>query len=160
MDVASNHLRRDFSEPTMTSTRPYLIRAIYEWILDNQMTPHILVDSQLDQVVVPRQYEQEGKIILNISPSAAQALTLGDDAITFNARFSGTPMQVYIPTQYVLAIYTRENGQGMMFTDEEDHSPTPDPDGSSRKTTGSLSERSTEKSNKSQSNKAHLKVIK
>lgn len=145
----------------MTSTRPYLIRAIYEWILDNQMTPHILVDSQHEQVVIPKQYEQDGKIVLVMSPSATQALNLGDDAITFNARFSGTPMQVYIPTQHVLAIYTKENGQGMMFTDEEDHSPTPDPDGSAPETAPSSSAHTAKKSSQpSPSNKAHLKVIK
>ena len=145
----------------MTSTRPYLIRAIYEWILDNQMTPHILVDSQHEQVVIPKQYEQDGKIVLNMSPSATQALNLGDDAITFNARFSGTPMQVYIPTQHVLAIYTKENGQGMMFTDEEDHSPTPDPDGSAPETPPSSSAHTAKKSSQpSPTNKAHLKVIK
>jgi len=144
----------------MTSTRPYLIRAIYEWILDNQMTPHILVDSQHEQVVIPKQYEQDGKIVLNMSPSATQALTLGDYAITFDARFSGTPMQVYIPTQYVLAIYTKENGQGMMFTEEE-HNPSPDPDGSAPETPPSSSAHTAKKlSQPSPSNKAHLKVIK
>ena len=144
----------------MTSTRPYLIRAIYEWILDNQMTPHILVDCQNDQVVVPRQFEQDDKIVLNISPGATQALSMGDDAISFNARFDGSPMQVYIPTYYVLAIYTRENGQGMMFNEEGDK-PTPDPDSPPE---GNLEHSSDEASEKSSQpvkpNKSHLKVVK
>jgi stringent starvation protein B len=146
----------------MTSTRPYLIRAIHEWILDNQMTPHILVDSQHDQVVVPRQYEEDHKIVLNISPSATQALSLGDDAVAFNARFDGSPMQVYIPIQYVLAIYTRENGQGMMFNEEEGSEPTPDPDSPTpQPTEQSSTGASVEPSSKSSKpSKAHLKVVK
>ena len=146
----------------MTSTRPYLIRAIYDWILDNQMTPHILVDSRHADVVVPRQYEEDHKIVLNISPSASQGLSLGDDAVAFNARFDGSPMQVYIPIQYVLAIYTRENGQGMMFNEEEGSEPNPDPDSPTQQPTEQSSTGASVKpsSKSSKPSKAHLKVVK
>jgi stringent starvation protein B len=112
----------------MTSTRPYLIRAMHEWIIDNGMTPHLLVDTSDDQVMVPRQYEQDGKIVLNIGPTATQDLELGNEAVSFHARFDGEAMSVFIPCEKVLAIYTRENGQGMMFGDDSEMSPPPDPD--------------------------------
>lgn len=108
----------------MTSSRPYLIRALYEWITDNGTTPYVLVNTEMMDVVVPEQFIKEGKIILNIAASAVAQLELGNDYIAFNARFSGTPMQVSFPVQAVLAIYAMENGQGMVFT-EEDSEPTP-----------------------------------
>lgn len=108
----------------MTPSRPYLIRAMYDWIIDNGMTPHLLVDTNSEQVIVPRQYEEEGKIILNVSATAVQSLDLGQEAVCFEARFDGESMNVLVPVEYVLAIYTRENGQGMMFTDD-DQSPPP-----------------------------------
>ncbi len=111
----------------MTPSRPYLIRAMYQWIVDNGLTPHLLVDASSDTVEVPRQYMEDGKIVLNIGPMAVEALTLGNEDISFNARFNGEPMSVRVPVQYVLAIYTRENGQGMMFGDDNDE-PPPDPD--------------------------------
>ena len=119
----------------MTSSRPYLIRALYQWILDNDTTPYILVDAEIDGVIVPEQFVQDGKVVLNINPSAVNALDLGDEMICFNARFSGQPMEVFIPVLAVLAIYAKENGQGMMFNKEPgDEPPSPtgtDPDGSS-----------------------------
>ena len=111
----------------MTPSRPYLVRAMYQWIVDNGLTPHLLVDASSDTVEVPRQYMEDGKIVLNIGPMAVEALTLGNEDISFNARFNGEPMSVRVPVQYVLAIYTRENGQGMMFGDDNDD-PPPDPD--------------------------------
>lgn len=108
----------------MTSNKPYLLRGIYDWILDNQMVPHIVVDVNNYDVTVPMQYAQDGKIILNISPQAAQNIDLDNDYIAFNARFSGTPMKVYAPMKAVLAIYARETGAGMVFEpDLEDNSP-------------------------------------
>ena len=112
----------------MTSTRPYLVRAMHEWIVDNGMTPHLLVNSDNDIVQVPRQYEQDGKIVLNISPTATQDLEITNDAVAFNARFDGNAEAVYIPVEYVLAIYTRENGQGMMFSDDDTIPPPTDPE--------------------------------
>ena len=110
----------------MTSSRPYLIRALYQWIVDNGVTPYILVDAAYPGVDVPPQYIQDNKIVLNIAPMAVQALTLGDDEITFNARFSGKPMDLYVPIASVLAIYAKENGQGMMLTEEPQGPEPPD----------------------------------
>ena len=103
----------------MTSSRPYLVRAMYQWITDNGMTPHLLVDVSLEDVQVPAEHIQNGKIILNIAPMAIGSLVLGDDAVTFSARFSGKPMEIYIPVDAVLAVYAKENGQGMMFSEDD-----------------------------------------
>jgi stringent starvation protein B len=105
------------TEP-MTSSRPYLVRAIYQWIVDNGLTPHLLVDASNDDVMVPSDYVEGGRIVMNIAPMAVQGLTLGNEEVTFSARFGGKPMSVQIPVQRVMAIYTRENGQGMMFAEE------------------------------------------
>ncbi|RMG53684.1 MAG: ClpXP protease specificity-enhancing factor [Gammaproteobacteria bacterium] len=107
----------------MTSSRPYLIRAVYQWIVDNGLTPYLLVDARHEDVTVPEAYVENGRIVLNIAPMAVHGLTLGNDEIAFSARFSGQPMQVVVPPWRVLAIYARENGQGMMF--EEDEAPPP-----------------------------------
>jgi stringent starvation protein B len=104
----------------MTTSRPYLIRAIHEWILDNEMTPHLLVDMEGDGVDVPAQQGQNGKIVLNISPNAVEGLMLGNDAIAFSARFGGIGTDVYVPIESVLAIYARENGRGMVFNEDGD----------------------------------------
>lgn len=102
----------------MTSSRSYLIRAIYQWIVDNGATPHLLVDASQQGVEVPRQYVENDKIILNIGPMAAHGLVLGNDQIDFNARFSGQALNVSVPVGSVLAIYARENGQGMVFSED------------------------------------------
>jgi len=112
----------------MTSSRPYLVRAIYQWIADNGLTPHLLVDVSVDGVQVPAEHVQNGKIILNIAPMAISALVLGDDEITFSARFSGKPQNLYVPIDAVLAVYAKENGQGMMFS-EDDSAVTAESDG-------------------------------
>ncbi|MFW2372291.1 MAG: ClpXP protease specificity-enhancing factor [Gammaproteobacteria bacterium] len=109
----------------MTSSRPYLIRALYQWIVDNGVTPYILVDAGYAGVNVPDQYIQDNKIVLNIAPMAVRSLTLGDQEISFNARFGGQPTDIYVPTEAVLAIYARENGQGMMFNEEPGMGPEP-----------------------------------
>ncbi len=103
----------------MTSNRPYLIRALYDWILDNDMTPHLLVDTSRSPTVVPTQFVQDGKIVLNLSPSAVRQLVIGNDEIVFNARFSGRPLDVMVPIAAVMGIYARENGHGMLFPEEE-----------------------------------------
>lgn len=114
----------------MNSSRPYLIRALYEWIVDNGLTPYVLVDTSATEVVVPQSFVENGRIILNVSPDATHSLVLGNDLITFNARFSGSAMDVNVPVSSVLAIYARENGQGMMFGDQDEPPPTdPGPDG-------------------------------
>ncbi len=111
----------------MTSSRPYLIRAMYQWMVDNATTPYLLVDTSSENVQVPRQYEKDNRIVLNIAPMAVRGLILGNEEVTFNARFGGKLMSVLVPIEYVIAIYARENGQGMMFTDE-DEQPPPSPE--------------------------------
>jgi len=112
----------------LTSNRPYLLRALYEWITDNRMTPHILVDAAIDGVDVPEQAVQKGKVILNIDQAAVHDLEMANDWLRFNARFSGRRHQVRVPLEAVLAIYAKENGQGMMFAQEEDKLPPTDPE--------------------------------
>lgn len=99
----------------MTSTKPYLIRAIYEWILDNEMTPHLVVDTRRPGVMVPKEYVEDGRLVLNLSPSAVRGLVMGNDRIELNARFGGVARDVILPIEAVLGIFTRENGQGMVF---------------------------------------------
>ena len=111
----------------MTSSRPYFIRAIYDWLVDNGLTPHLLVNAEARGVQVPSQYVDKGQVVLNISPSAIQNMVLGDDAMRFSARFSGVATSLYIPIAAVQAIYARENGRGMVFG-EEDEAPPPTPD--------------------------------
>lgn len=112
----------------MTSNRPYLLRALYEWIGDNSMTPHILVDAGAPGVEVPEQAVQKGKVILNVDQAAVRELHMGNEWLTFSARFSGRQFNVSVPVDAVMAIYSKENGQGMMFA-QEDPSDTPtDPD--------------------------------
>jgi stringent starvation protein B len=100
---------------TMTSTKPYLIRAIYEWILDNEMTPHLVVDVRYPGVQAPKEFVEDERLVLNLSPSAVRSLVLGNEEIQFNARFGGVARDVYFPVEAVLGIFTRENGQGMVF---------------------------------------------
>lgn len=100
---------------TMTSTKPYLIRAIYEWILDNDMTPHLVVDVRFPGVLAPKEFVEDERLVLNLSPSAVRGLVLGNEQIEFNARFGGVARDVLLPVDAVLGIFTRENGQGMVF---------------------------------------------
>lgn len=96
------------------STRPYLIRALYEWCSDNGFTPYIAVRAD-ETVQVPREYVQNGEIVLNVSPDATSSLAIGNEFIEFKARFGGVPREIMVPVDRVLAIYARENGQGMAF---------------------------------------------
>lgn len=104
------------------SKRPYLIRAMHEWMGDNVHTPHIVVDAGVDGVTVPHEHVKDGKIILNISETAAHNLKLSNSAISFRARFSGVPFDVWVPMKSVLGIYARETGQGMIFSHDSDNS--------------------------------------
>ena len=110
---------------SMTSSQPYLLRAIYEWIVDNDMTPYILVNADMENTHVPRQYVENGKIVLNLAPQAVNDLQLANEFVMFNARFSGKSMEVNFPITAVLAIYAKENGQGMVFSDSDDDQPPP-----------------------------------
>ena len=111
----------------MTSIKPYLIRSIYQWIIDNQLTPHLLVDAENSKSasVLPQDFIEGGRIVLNIKPEAIQELKLGNEEIQFDASFSGKAIHVITPTTAVLAIYAKENGKGMVFDPEEDISPPP-----------------------------------
>ncbi|HEB95584.1 MAG TPA: ClpXP protease specificity-enhancing factor [Sedimenticola thiotaurini] len=116
----------------MSSNRPYLIRALYQWLVDNGLTPHLLVDAEHPLAQVPAQFVEEGRIVLNIGPDAVLGLELDNDWIRFSARFGGTPMEVLVPPAAVLGIYARENGQGMLFPDEPPEGggpPDDEPDG-------------------------------
>jgi len=104
------------------SKRPYLIRAMHEWMGDNSHTPHIVVDASVDGVSVPKEHVKDGKIILNISETAAHNLKLTNDSVSFRARFSGVPFDVWVPMPSVLGIYARETGQGMIFSHDADTS--------------------------------------
>jgi stringent starvation protein B len=108
------------------SRRPYLLRAMHEWISDSDCTPHIVVDASMKGVDVPRQYVRDGKIVLNLSWNATGQLSMGSDEICFNGRFGGASMTVRIPIDAVLAVYARETGQGMIFADDES-GPAPQP---------------------------------
>jgi len=103
----------------MTPRRPYMLRAFYDWLLENDLTPHLVVDTTLAGVRVPVEFIQDGQIILNVAPRAVGNLKLGNDAVTFNARFSGSPHSVIVPIYAVQAIYARENGAGTMFEPED-----------------------------------------
>ncbi|TDG14750.1 ClpXP protease specificity-enhancing factor [Seongchinamella unica] len=103
----------------MTPSRPYIMRALYEWIVDNGCTPYILVDAGIDDVMVPEQYVKDGQIVLNISPTAVVDLNISNDAVAFNGRFGGVATDIYVPVNAVIGIYARENGQGMVFEPEE-----------------------------------------
>lgn len=100
------------------SKRPYLLSALFEWILDSELTPYILVAASNSSVVVPRQHVSDGKIVLNISPAAVRDLAFDDETVRFNGRFGGTPFAVQVPVAHVLAIYAKETGEGMMFDAE------------------------------------------
>ena len=113
----------------MTSSQPYLLRAIYEWIIDNDMTPYVLVNAEMEDIHVPLQYVENGKIVLNLAPQAVSDLQLGNEFVMFNARFSGKSMEVNFPVTAALAIYAKENGQGMVFSEGDEPPPTePSPD--------------------------------
>src|SRR3954451_7999592 len=111
--------------PPLRSRRPYLLRAMHEWISDNQQTPHIVVDATMTGVELQRQYVQVGKIILNVSLNAKSGLNLGNEAVMFRARFGGATHDVTVPIAAVMGIYARETGQGMIFSEAD--APVPPP---------------------------------
>jgi stringent starvation protein B len=111
---------------SMTSQRPYLVRAFYEWILDNKCTPYILVNAYESGVEVPQDFVKDGQIVLNISPVAVQGLLIANEGLEFNGRFGGIPTRVRVPIIAVMGIYAKENGQGMIFELGGDH-PRPQP---------------------------------
>jgi len=124
----------------MTSSRPYLVRAIHEWILDNDLTPHIVVNADAEGVRVPSEYVKDGQISLNVSAAAVNGLSMDNDWIVFDARFGGKSFQVNVPTGAVLAIFAKENGAGMSFgEDEHQDDPPPGPGGDDKLKSGEKS---------------------
>jgi stringent starvation protein B len=109
----------------MTSNRPYLVRALYQWISDNGLTPYLLVDAAIDEVRVPPGAAKDGRVVLNIAARAVTKFEISNESVHFHARFSGVSQAVYVPMTAVLAVYAQENGQGMMFS--ADSSPTDPP---------------------------------
>ncbi len=111
----------------MTPLKPYLVRSLYEWILENGMTPYLLVDANYEGVIVPTAYVSDERIILNTSPSAVENWVLDNEAVSFSARFSGISENLYVPINAIMAAYAKENGKGMMFDDrfEDDIPPEP-----------------------------------
>ena len=103
----------------MTPKRPYILRALYEWLIDNELTPHIVVDAEWPYIQVPQQYVQDGQIVLNIAPGALQGLQMGNEEVRFFARFQGKEQRVLIPMGALLAIYAKEDGAGTIFEPEE-----------------------------------------
>ena len=108
-----------------TRQQPYLLRAMHEWMADNGLTPHIVVDANAEGIRAPEGHAKDGKLLLNISYAATRGLALGNDLVCFEARFKGVPQQVAVPVDAIIAIYARETGQGMVFSTEEQ--PPPDP---------------------------------
>ena len=113
----------------MTPSRPYLVRALYEWIVDNNCTPYLLVNAEYPAVVVPTEYIKDGKIILNVVPSAVRHFHVDNSFIQFSARFSGKAQEIYLPIGSVLAVYAKENGRGMFFEADEIPPPSEPPGG-------------------------------
>lgn len=132
----------------MTSRKPYLIRSLYEWLLDNEVTPFILVDTSLEQVSIPKGIATDGKVVLNLAPGAIQNLEMTNQYLSFSARFNGVAQDIFCPMASVLAIYARENGEGMMFS-VEDIDDQPDDSGNTDKD-----------KNKDRKSRPGLKVVK
>ena len=141
---------------TMSSSRPHIVRALYDWIIENGCTPYILVNAFADDVEVPQEHVKDGQIILNISPSAVQSLFIRSEAIDFDGRFAGIPKRVYVPISAVMGIYAKENGQGMVFDPEANLPNPPSPAGAE----GSPERRKSGSKSSSPAKKPSLRVVK
>ena len=137
----------------LTPTRPYMVRAIFEWLEDNNLTPHIMVDTTQPNVTVPVEYVQDGHIVLNIASRATGNLVINNDFINFHARFGGVSQELWVPMQAVMGIYARENSQGMFFDPTEyDNAPQSE-------INASQPAESTEVQRPKRENKAGLKIL-
>jgi stringent starvation protein B len=143
----------------MTSHRPYMVRALYEWILDNNCTPYILVNAHEAGVEVPQNFVKDGQIVLNISPVAVQGLLIANEGLEFHGRFGGIPMRVYVPVMAMMGIYAKENGQGMIFEPGGDH-PRPLPPAGLADGMGKQGENAGAKKEKPASGRPSLRVVK
>jgi stringent starvation protein B len=115
----------DLETDNMTSNKPYLVRAFYEWIVDNECTPYVVVDAFYEGSEVPQEFVNDGQIVLNMSPRAITALDMNNEVVYFNTRFSGVSTNIRFPVDAIVGIYARENGQGMIFEPEELPDSTP-----------------------------------
>ena len=140
----------------MSPNRPYLLRAFFDWIVDNDCTPHIIVDAHHPMVAVPQEFVKDGQIVLNIAPRAVTNLSLDGDDVQFSARFNGMPVDIYVPIAGVLGIYAQENGQGMVF--DQEGSPEPPP--SATPPSAPKMVRSSEAKDKSIKPKPSLRMVK
>ncbi|MGB1243984.1 MAG: ClpXP protease specificity-enhancing factor [Porticoccaceae bacterium] len=112
----------------MRSNRPYLLRAFYDWIVDNDCTPYIVVDAHYPEVQVPQDFVTDGQIVLNIAPRAVSSFEMNNQYVQLSTRFGGMPIDIYVPVGAVMGIYAQENGQGMVFEPENpDDNPPPKP---------------------------------
>ena len=136
----------------LTPTRPYMVRAIFEWLEDNNLTPHIMVDTTQPNVTVPAEYVQDGRIVLNIASRATGNLVINNDFINFHARFGGVSQELWVPMQAVMGIYARENSQGMFF-DPTEYDNAPQSENASQPA------ESTEAQRPKRENKAGLKIL-
>ncbi len=143
----------DSKTPVMSSSKSYLVSALYQWIVDNDCTPYVLVDAYVRGVEVPQDYVKDGQIVLNIAPSAIGNLSVDKQGLSFNARFGGIPMDIFAPMKAVLGIYARENGQGMMFEPESEPDPVEPPPSGPKLVSNTKTEPSTSK-------KPGLRVVK
>tara|TARA_B110000977_G_scaffold200722_1_gene292301 strand:+ start:1818 stop:2240 length:423 start_codon:yes stop_codon:yes gene_type:complete len=140
----------------MHSNRPYLLKAFFDWIVDNQCTPYIIVDAYYAGVEVPQEFVNDGQIVLNIAPRAVSNFSINDTSVEFSTRFNGMPLDLFIPTLSITGIYAQENGKGMMFEAEESIAPPPAPPAIVKRKSMPKPE-STESTSKS---KASLRVVK
>ena len=130
----------------MTSSRPFLVQALHQWIVENDCTPYLLANTEIEGVKVPTQYIENNKIILDIAPKAVRNLSLSQTGVSFETRFGGVVCYIEVPMQAVLAMYAKENGLGMIFEDDDFESTTPPPKGKAKKGDGKKG--------------SHLKVVK
>jgi stringent starvation protein B len=117
------------AERPLSRQRPYLLRAMHEWMTDNALTPHIVVDATAVNLNLPADHVRDNRIVLNVSYAATRGLAIGNEAVSFEARFGGVPRSLTVPIDVVLGIYARENGQGMVFAEETGTAPPPDDSG-------------------------------
>lgn len=147
----------------MIPKRPYFFRAFYDWITDNGLTPHLVVDANYQDVSVPLAYVENGKIVLNASVNAVQGLVLEDEYVSFSARFSGKPFNIYLPIYSILGIYAAENGDGIVLSELDGDEPPPPPAKSSPALSSVSEGKNSASSTKRPSGKkrpSHLKVVK
>ncbi len=139
---------------SITPTRPYIVRALYQWIEDNALTPYLMVDATADNVQVPKEHIQDGRIVLNIASRATGNMSMENDYIHFSARFGGVSQEIWVPLTAVMGIYAKENSQGMFFDPNEYDDYVPEEDAAT------TSKKSTAAPKPKRDNKAGLKVLK